>query len=158
MVENREVARAEHQPFGEERPCDPEVGRVPGQPTTIAVRRRSVSAPLAEAYERRPRRRSLESSLVFPHGLVTLQRFVRDPLYASFDRLDRHVIEHPEYSCADSIVGQQNAPQAFNRQNAGFFQWQVAYDGQDELLELFAPLSIAAKRRSRSGAPIERRH
>src|SRR5208337_1769328 len=51
--------------------------------------------------------------------------------------LDRHVIEHPEYPCADSIAGQQNAPQALNRQNAGFFQWQVAYDGQDELLELF---------------------
>ncbi len=56
--------------------------------TTIAVRPRPVSAPMAEAYERRPRRQSLESSLVFPHGLVTLQRFVRDPLYAGFDGLD----------------------------------------------------------------------
>lgn len=39
MVENREVARAEHQPFGEERRCDAVIGRMPGQP-----RRNSSSA------------------------------------------------------------------------------------------------------------------
>ena len=94
----------------------------------------------------------MESCLVFPHGLVTLQRLVRDPLYASFDSPDRHVIEYPEYPCADSIAGQQNVPQALNRQNAGFFQWQVADDGQDELLELLPAIHRGKETESKQRA------
>lgn len=80
----------------------------------------------------------MESRLVFPDGLVTLQRLVGDPLCASFYGLDRNLIEHAEDPRADTATGLKNPPKTFHPQNAWFSQWQVADDGQYELLELFA--------------------
>src|SRR5271163_479703 len=79
---------------------------------------------------------SREQPLVRRHRLPLVNRVIGQPFGSALDRFNRKLMEKAEYLRGDAVGDLQQAPHRPRGKHRWIAQWEVADDGQDEVLEL----------------------